>query len=119
MRALAREVKRATGLNIREFCERELLTDYKAFMMRLNKDRVYPGEILYILDRVKKPVTEVFGRTFEDLFIHPYPCGCSKQVTNFLKDPDRRQQVYELLGVRRLADVPQRAQYLPRVSRKR
>lgn len=106
MKTLTKEIKRVTGLGIYEFCERELCTDYKAFQIRLKKNRLYPAEILYILDRLQQPAVKLFGANFEDLMVDSAPCPMNKVVKRIFKDPQRRQRAYQLLGIQRTADVP-------------
>lgn len=106
MKTLTKEIKRVTGLGIYEFCQRELRTDYKAFQVRLKKNRLYPAEILYILDRLQQPAVKLFGATFEEMIIDSAPCEMNKVVKRIFKDPARQRRAYQLLGIQRTADVP-------------
>lgn len=69
MNNVSKIIKQQTGSGIREFCDKELKTQYKAFVERVKQYKLYPAEIIYIVYRTKKPVQEVFGKTWQELFI--------------------------------------------------
>lgn len=102
MNKLARSIKKATGLKISEFCQQELHVDYKAFIARLKKNRLYPAEIFYIVWRTKLSIRELFDKDWHELLIIDQGGG---QVVDKMKEilgsmgEQERHQLASLCGI--------------------
>lgn len=100
MHPLIKTIKQTTGTTIYEFCEKELKTEYKAFIARLNKGKLYPSEIFYIVHRTKKSLTEIFGKDWKELVIVNQGgdniAGVQKIIDNLT--PKQEREMIVLLG---------------------
>ena len=101
MNNVSKIIKQQTGSGIREFCDNELKTQYKAFVERVKQYKLYPAEIIYIVYRTKKPVQEVFGKTWQELFILSQGGGeIVSKVKKLLEDMSEKEkaEMNALLG---------------------
>lgn len=62
-------VLQKTGITLKEFCEQQLKTEYKAFQMRMRKNRYHPAEVVYICWRLRVSCEEAFGKSIYDLVL--------------------------------------------------
>jgi hypothetical protein len=99
MNNVAKAIKK-TGLSVREFCEKELNVKYKAFVARVNQNRLYPAEIFYIVWRTKTSVQEMFGMSFNELMITTQGGEIVDKVRDILKNMSEPEmsQMLELMG---------------------
>lgn len=101
MKSFARLVKAVTGMSIREFCEKELSVEYASFMWRLKKGRLYPGEVFYIVYKLKTPVKEVFGKSWQELIFTNHSGPLVDKVEKIINkmSADELNEITELIGM--------------------
>ena len=88
MKDLTKSIREATGLNMDEFCEKHLDSDWRAFSIRDRKKKLYPNEALYICLITGKNPMELFEQSSLDLFFLSGKDGVTKRLKNLLKQRD-------------------------------
>ena len=69
MKGVIKEIKKATGLTLDQFCQQHLKCQKNAFSTRLRKNSLYPNEYIYISLITNKPLKQLFGHSFDDIFL--------------------------------------------------
>ena len=68
MNEITREIRKATGLTMTDFCKVYLESDWRTFRARLKKGRMYPNESLLICLLTDRSPVQLYGETAFELF---------------------------------------------------
>lgn len=69
MLKVSKIVKETLGISWEEFCVKELKTTRAALTYRLNNNKLYPSEVVYIVMRTGKTVKELFDMEWHEALI--------------------------------------------------
>ncbi len=102
MNKLAKLIKAKTGLKFKDFCEKELATEYKTFAARVNNGKLYPSEIFFLVYRTRLSIRELFDKDWQELLIFSQGGGeMTERVRNILSTmtKDEESEIGRLMGM--------------------
>lgn len=97
MKPIAKAIRKATGLTLREFCETHLNSKWVAFSVRLRKNRLYPNEYIYICLITKQKFTDIFIDSFNKTLLFRGDDVVTKKLEDLLQDPDQWETLSRLV----------------------
>lgn len=97
---IAKLVTQETGMSLKEFCEKHLFTNYKAFQYRIRNNRCYPNEIMYLSWHLGASVEELFGVDYLELMQDQGPDELTSALKEMYKNADtqERKRLLTLIG---------------------
>jgi hypothetical protein len=97
MKPIARAIRKATGLTLREFCETQLNSKWVTFSVRLRKNRLYPNEYIFICLVTKQKFTDLFGTTFNHTLLFRGDESVTSKINGILKDSGEWDRLNRLI----------------------
>lgn len=100
MKAIAKAVRKSTGLTMKQFCEDYLETTFHPFAARVNgTNKLHPNEVLLVcLITGQNPLT-LFGKDAVEIFLlRGKKEGVNKRIREIISQPDGITKLSLILG---------------------